>query len=78
MDQYCTNFSTIPTESLSLESIIQAPWDNYTDPITPRTALHLLQSLFVLEASFLDGASVLETLCQCIFCWELGWSHFNS
>lgn len=35
------------------------------------------QALVVLEVSFMDGSSVLETICQCVFCWQQGWQHFN-
>jgi hypothetical protein len=34
----------------------------------------LLQSLVVLEVSFLDGASLMETVSQCRFMWKETWS----
>lgn len=42
--------------------------------VTPTVAVKLFQSLFVYEAAFQDGASLMESLNQCVFAWEGSWA----
>lgn len=42
--------------------------------ISLTTAVKLFQSLFIYEAAFLDGASLMESINKCIFSWEGSWS----
>lgn len=44
------------------------------DGVTQAAAVKLFQSLFIYEAAFLDGASLMESINKCIFSWEGSWS----
>jgi hypothetical protein len=37
------------------------------------TVVKLFQSLFIYEAAFQDGASLMESINRCIFSWEGAW-----
>lgn len=45
--------------------------NNRTIPIG--TVVRLLQSLLVYESAFIDGASLMESILQCVLCWEKSW-----
>jgi hypothetical protein len=41
--------------------------------LTPSSILQLFQELFVREIAYLDGASLLESVNQCIYIWPQAW-----
>jgi len=44
-----------------------------TDQNRLSTYVHLFQALFIYETAFLDGASLPETVLNCIFMWPGSW-----
>jgi hypothetical protein len=51
---------------------------NIPEPLNVSIILKLFQSLFVYEAAFLDGASLLESTHQCVYLWEESWEYLES
>ena len=67
MDQCCG-----VTGSMKLEDLLNVPYPE--EGINVTTAIRLFQGLMIYEAAFLDGASIMESINQCIFSWEGSWS----
>lgn len=67
MDQCCGL-----KESLKEEDLFNVAYPAEGIPLT--TVVKLFQSLFIYEAAFLDGASLMESINKCIFSWEGSWS----
>jgi hypothetical protein len=67
MDQCCG-----VTGSMKMEDLLTVHYP--ADGITASTAVKLFQSLFIYEAAFLDGASLMESINQCMFSWEGTWA----
>ena len=63
------------TCSIQMETLLRA---TFPATFTLGTARKILQSLFVHETSFLDGASYLESTHQCVFMWEGAWANVAS
>jgi len=63
------------TCSIQVETLLRA---TFPATFTLGTARKILQSLFVHETSFLDGASYLESTHQCVFMWEGSWADVAS
>ena len=62
------------TCSIKVEDLLKIEFpSNYSANIV----LKILQSLFVQEIAFLDGASYLESTHQCIFMWEGAWKNIS-
>lgn len=67
MDQCCGI-----TGSMKLEDLLTV---HYPDSgLTSTIVIKLFQSLMIYEAAFLDGASIMESINQCIFSWEGSWA----
>ena len=58
--------------SLKEEDLFNVAYPTEGIPLT--TVVKLFQSLFIYEAAFLDGASLMESINKCIFSWEGSWS----
>lgn len=58
--------------SLKEEDLFNVAYPAEGIPLT--TVVKLFQSLFIYEAAFLDGASLMESINKCIFSWEGSWS----
>ena len=68
MDQCCGL-----TGSMKQEDLLRV--DFPADQCIPAsTAVKVMQSLFIYESAYLDGASLMESIQQCIFCWEGSWA----
>ena len=67
MDQCCGVTGSMKQQDLL---VVQYP----ADSIAVSTAVKLCQALFIYEAGFLDGASLMESIKQCIFSWEGSWA----
>ena len=71
MDQCCG-----VTGSMKMEDLLKVEYPS--EGITSTVATKLFQSLFIYEAAFLDGASIMESINQCIFSWEGSWKELQS
>ena len=72
MDQCCDL-----TGSVVASELIEKGCET-VDQLKHAGLVSLLQVLFVYEASFLDGASLMETVHQCIYMWRDSWSILES
>ena len=63
------------TGSLRMEDLLKVNYPSSPEDggIQESVAVKLFQSLFIYEAAFLDGASLMETINQCTFAWEGSW-----
>lgn len=65
MDQCCGLTGSVRSEEIfSVENCGDMPI---------ATTIKLLQSLFIYEGAFLEGASIMESINQCIYMWETTW-----
>lgn len=67
MDQCCG-----VTGSMKLDDLLAVHYPE--TGLTPTVVVKLFQSLMVYEAAFLDGASIMESINQCIFSWAASWT----
>jgi hypothetical protein len=72
MDQMCGVTGTLKQSELL---VVDYPKD---EAIPQEVIVKLFQSLVIHEAAFLDGASLMESINQCIFTWEGSWESLES
>ena len=68
MDQCCGLEGSIESEELL------TPFIPAEESLDMNSLLNILRVLFVYEAGFLDGASVLESTHTCVYLWEGSWA----
>ena len=68
MDQCCGVDGTKSTVDIILQI---SGFDD--DAVTYSMLNEVFQALVVREVSFLDGASLMESVCECVFMWQSSW-----
>jgi hypothetical protein len=71
MDQCCNIIGSVKFDELILSPTT-------VDDVSILTTIKLLQSLFVYECAFLDGASLMESVSKCVFTWKESWVHMEN
>jgi hypothetical protein len=63
------------TGSMKLEDLLAVHYPS--TGLTATIVVKLCQSLMMYEAAFLDGASIMESINQCIFSWAGSWTELQ-